>query len=276
MMAELKIAFVGGGNMASALIAGLAGKLTAGGNIHVIDPHAPSLEKLNTQFGVTTAAAADDALRAANVIVLAVKPQSMREVAAQLLPFLDAGKAPLVLSIAAGIRAVDLSRWLGGYPAIVRAMPNTPALIGMGITGMVASSGVHAEQKEQADAILGAVGQTVWLADEAQIDPVTAVSGSGPAYVFYFIEAMQEAARELGLSEEQGTQLAIATFTGAAQLAANSTEPVSVLRERVTSKGGTTYAALTSMEDSGVRAAIIKGIKAAAARGRELGEELGK
>ena len=113
MMAELKIAFVGGGNMASALIAGLAGKLTAGGNIHVIDPHAPSLEKLNTQFGVTTAPAADDALRAANVIVLAVKPQSMREVAAQLLPFLDAGKAPLVLSIAAGIRAVDLSRWLG-------------------------------------------------------------------------------------------------------------------------------------------------------------------
>ena len=262
--------------MASALIAGLAGKLTAGGNIHVIDPHAPSLDKLQAQFGVTTAPAADDALRAANVIVLAVKPQSMREVAAQLLPFLDAGKAPLVLSIAAGIRAVDLSRWLGGYPAIVRAMPNTPALIGMGITGMVASSGVHAEQKEQADAILGAVGKTVWLADEAQIDPVTAVSGSGPAYVFYFIEAMQEAARELGLSEEQGTQLAIATFTGAAQLAANSTEPVSVLRERVTSKGGTTYAALTSMEDSGVRAAIIKGIKAAAARGRELGEELGK
>jgi len=276
MMAELKIAFVGGGNMASALIAGLAGKLTAGGNIHVIDPHAPSLGKLQAQFGVTTAPAADAALRAADVIVLAVKPQSMREVAAQLLPFLDAGKAPLVLSIAAGIRAVDLSRWLGGYPAIVRAMPNTPALIGMGITGMVASSGVNAEQKEQADAILGAVGQTVWLADEAQIDPVTAVSGSGPAYVFYFIEAMQEAARELGLSEEQGTQLAIATFTGAAQLAANSTEPVSVLRERVTSKGGTTYAALTSMEDSGVKAAIIKGIKAAAARGRELGEELGK
>lgn len=276
MTQALKIAFVGGGNMAAALIAGLAGKLTAGENIHVIDPHAPALEKLQAQHGVTTAPAADDALRAADVIVLAVKPQSMREVAAQLLPFLDTAKGALVLTIAAGIRSVDLARWLGDYPAIVRCMPNTPALIGMGITGMVASSGVSTAQRAQADAILAAVGTTVWLDDEEKIDPVTAISGSGPAYVFYFIEAMQQAARELGLTPEQGTQLAIATFTGAAQLAANSSEPASVLRERVTSKGGTTYAALTSMEESGVKAAIVKGIKAAAARGRELGEELGK
>ena len=276
MTTALKIAFVGGGNMAAALIAGLAGKLTAGSNIHVIDPHAPALEKLQAQFGVSTASAAGDTLRAMDVIVLAVKPQSMREVAAQLLPFIDAAKAPLILSIAAGIRAVDLSRWLGDYPAIVRCMPNTPALIGMGITGMVASGGVSAGQKDTADAILRAVGSTVWLADEAQIDPVTAVSGSGPAYVFYFIEAMQQAAAELGLTPEQGTQLAIATFTGAAQLAAQSSEAVSLLRERVTSKGGTTYAALTSMEESGVKAAIVKGIKAAAQRGREMGEELGK
>ncbi|AQR67839.1 pyrroline-5-carboxylate reductase [Janthinobacterium sp. LM6] len=276
MTTELNIAFVGGGNMAAALIAGLAGKLTLGGNIHVIDPHAPALEKLQAQFGVTTASAAGDALRGVDVIVLAVKPQSMRDVAAQLLPFLDGDSAPLILSIAAGIRAADLSRWLGDYPAIVRCMPNTPALIGMGITGMVASGGVSAEQKKTADAILRAVGQTVWLDDEAKIDPVTAVSGSGPAYVFYFIEAMQQAAAELGLTPEQGTQLAIATFTGAAQLAANSSEPVSLLRERVTSKGGTTYAALTSMEESGVKAAIVKGIKAAAQRGREMGDELGK
>jgi pyrroline-5-carboxylate reductase len=276
MTTELNIAFVGGGNMAAALIAGLAGKLTLGANIHVIDPHAPALEKLQAQFGVTTATSASDALRGMDVIVLAVKPQSMREVAAQLLPFLDGERAPLILSIAAGIRAADLSRWLGGYSAIVRCMPNTPALIGMGITGMVASSGVSGEQKKTADAILRAVGQTVWLDDEAKIDPVTAVSGSGPAYVFYFIEAMQQAAAELGLTPEQGTQLAIATFTGAAQLAANSSEPVSLLRERVTSKGGTTYAALTSMEESGVKAAIVKGIKAAAQRGREMGDELGK
>jgi pyrroline-5-carboxylate reductase len=135
---------------------------------------------------------------------------------------------------------------------------------------------VNAAQRDAADRIMKAVGQTVWLDDEAQIDPVTAVSGSGPAYVFYFIEAMQQAAQEMGLTAEQGTQLAIATFTGAAQLAAQSEEPVAVLRERVTSKGGTTYAALTSMESSGVKAAIITALKAAAARGKELGDELGK
>ncbi|MBA5688477.1 pyrroline-5-carboxylate reductase [Rugamonas apoptosis] len=271
----MKIAFIGGGNMASALIAGLAGKLTAGQNIHVVDPNGAALDQLRAKFGVTTASAAGGELAGRDVIVLAVKPQSMREVAAQLLPLLDKNTPPLVLSIAAGIRAADLSRWLGGYGAIVRCMPNTPALIGQGITGMVATAGVSAAQKDAADAILKAVGQTVWLDDEAQIDPVTAVSGSGPAYVFYFIEAMQQAAAELGLSAEQGKQLALATFTGAAQLAAQSDEPVSLLRERVTSKGGTTYAALTSMEASGVKAAIITAVKAAAQRGKELGDELG-
>lgn len=274
MNSALKIAFVGGGNMASALIAGLAGKLTAGQNIHVVDPNVAALEKLRAQFGVTTAPQADAALAGYDVIVLAVKPQSMREVAAQLLPLLG-GATPLVLSIAAGIRGADLSRWLGGYGAIVRCMPNTPALIGQGITGMVATAGVSAAQKEAADAIMKAVGATVWLDDEAMIDPVTAVSGSGPAYVFYFIEAMQEAAAELGLTSEQGKQLALATFTGAAQLAAQSSEPVALLRERVTSKGGTTYAALTSMEQSGVKGAIVAAVKAAAARGKEMGDELG-
>jgi len=274
----MKIAFVGGGNMAAALIAGLAGKLTAGANIHVIDPNPAALEKLRAQYGVSVApqvAAGDAALAGADVIVLAVKPQSMREVAAQLLPALQQGGAPLILSIAAGIRGADLSRWLGGYGAIVRCMPNTPALIGLGITGMVATAGVSAGQKAAADAILKAVGSTVWLEDEAQIDPVTAVSGSGPAYVFYFIEAMQEAAAELGLTAEQGKQLALATFVGAAQLAAQSDEPVALLRERVTSKGGTTYAALTSMEQSGVKGAIVEAVKAAARRGKEMGDELG-
>jgi len=271
----MKIAFIGGGNMAAALIAGLANKLTDGANIHVADPNADALARLHQQYGVTTAAAADAAVRAADVIVLAVKPQSMREVAAQLLPFIDAAKQPLVVSIAAGIRGADLSRWLGGYGAIVRCMPNTPALIGMGITGMVAMPGVSEAQVKAADDILRAVGPTVWLDDEAKIDAVTAVSGSGPAYVFYFIEAMQQAAEEMGLSAEQGTQLALATFTGAAQLAERSSEPVSLLRERVTSKGGTTYAALTSMESSGVKAAIVTALKAAAARGKELGDELG-
>jgi pyrroline-5-carboxylate reductase len=196
-----------------------------------------------------------------------------------LLPLLQAaqqaGRTPLLLSIAAGIRAADLARWLGGYQAIVRSMPNTPALIGMGVTGMVATAGVSAPQKEAANRIMKAVGSTVWLKDEALIDPVTAVSGSGPAYVFYFIEAMQQAAVELGWTAEQGLQLAKATFSGAAELAAQSDEPVAVLRERVTSKGGTTYAALCSMEQSGVKDAIVQAVKAAAARGRAMGEQLG-
>ena len=270
----MKISFIGGGNMASALIAGLAGKLTAGEHIHVVDPNADALARLQAQFGVSTAPAIDGALAASDVIVLSVKPQQMREVAAALLPHL-AQAQPLILSIAAGIRAADLSRWLGGYGAIVRTMPNTPALIGLGITGMVATAGVTAQQKSAADEILKAVGKTVWLNDEAQIDPVTAVSGSGPAYVFYFIEAMQQAAQELGLSAEQGKELALATFVGAAQLAAQSSDPVAVLRERVTSKGGTTFAALTSMQNAGIKESIVAAIKAAAARGRELGEELG-
>jgi pyrroline-5-carboxylate reductase len=273
MQNDLKITFIGGGNMAAALLGGLAGKLTAGANIHVVDINAEALARLQQQFGVTAAPQIDAAVAASDVVVLAVKPQQMRDVAAQLRPHVG---QQLVLSIAAGIRAVDLSRWLGGHSAIVRTMPNTPALIGQGITGMAALPGVTASQREAADAIMRAVGATVWLDDESLIDPVTAVSGSGPAYVFYFIEAMQQAAQELGLSTEQGTQLAIATFTGAAQLAAQSPDPVSVLRERVTSKGGTTYAALTSMEASGVKEGIVKALRAAAARGKELGEEFGR
>lgn len=270
---KLKISFVGGGNMAAALIGGLAGKLTAAENIHVIDLNADALGKLQQQFGVRTSQAIDASIAGSDVVVLAVKPQQMKEVVAQLAPHIT---SQLILSIAAGIRAVDLSRWLGGHDAIVRTMPNTPALIGKGVTGAVATSGVSAEQRAAADAILRAVGETVWLEDEALIDSVTAVSGSGPAYVFYFIEAMQQAAQEMGLTAEQGNALAVSTFVGAAQLAAQSPDPVSLLRERVTSKGGTTYAALTSMEESGVKNAIVKAMKAAAARGKTLGEEFGR
>jgi pyrroline-5-carboxylate reductase len=273
MQNDLKISFIGGGNMAAALLGGLAGKLTAGANIHVVDINADALARLKQQFGVTVAPQIDAAVAASDVVVLAVKPQQMRDVAAQLRPHIG---QQLVLSIAAGIRAADLSRWLGGHSAIVRTMPNTPALIGQGITGMAALAGVSASQREAADAIMRAVGATVWLDDESLIDPVTAVSGSGPAYVFYFIEAMQQAAQELGLTAQQGTQLAIATLTGAAQLAAQSPDPVSVLRERVTSKGGTTYAALTSMEAAGVKESIVRALHAAAQRGSELGEEFGR
>ena len=269
----MKLSFIGGGNMAAALIAGLAGQMTAGENIHVVDPNPGQLERL-ASFGVTTSGSIDAQVAGSDVIVLAVKPQQMKDVAAALAPFLQG--QPLLLSIAAGIRSADLSRWLGDYAAIVRCMPNTPALIGQGITGMVAMSGVSDEHKTAADNIMKAVGQTVWLDHEDLIDPVTAVSGSGPAYVFFFIEAMQQAAVELGLSPEQGKQLALATFTGAAQLAAQSSDDVAVLRERVTSKGGTTYAALQSMEGAGVKQAIVAAVKAAAARGVELGDELGR
>jgi pyrroline-5-carboxylate reductase len=270
----MKICFIGGGNMASALIAGLVGKLAAGPDVLVVDPNAEALQRLNGRYGVQVAPTIGAAVAACELVVLAVKPQQMRDVATALRAVLGQAR-PLVLSIAAGIRGTDLARWLGGYDAIVRSMPNTPALIGMGITGMVAMPGVSDTQKAAADSVMRAVGQTVWLDDEAQIDPVTAVSGSGPAYVFYFIEAMQQAALELGLSAQQGRELALATFTGAAQLAAQSDESVEVLRQRVTSKGGTTHAAITSMEQAGVKQAIVDAVKAAAARGRELGEELG-
>jgi pyrroline-5-carboxylate reductase len=269
----MKISFIGGGNMATALVAGLAGK-AAPAEIHVVDPNPEALEKLRAQYHVTTSPEIGAQVAASEVIVLAVKPQQMRDVALRLQSQLD--QRPLLLSIAAGIRGTDLSRWLNGYGAIVRTMPNTPALIGQGITGMVAMAGVSEAQKAAADSVLRAVGQTVWLDEEGQLDPVTAVSGSGPAYVFYFLEAMQQAALEMGLSKEQGRELAIATFTGAAQLAAQSDEPLEVLRQRVTSKGGTTHAAITSMEAAGVKEAIVAAMKAAAARGRELGEELGK
>lgn len=268
----MKITFVGGGNMAAALIAGLAGKWTVGENIHVIDINPEALSELAQRYGVTAAVRVDERVAQSDIIVLAVKPQQMREVAAALVPY--AGDR-LILSIAAGIRLQDLSRWLGGHKAIVRTMPNTPALIGQGVTGMVAMAGVSVGQRDMAEAVMRAVGATVWLEDERQIDAVTAISGSGPAYVFYFIEAMQQAAREMGLTAEQGKALALATFTGAAALAKQSPEPVEVLRERVTSKGGTTYAALSSMDADGVSASIVKAILAAAARSRELGEEFG-
>lgn len=273
MQNNLSICFIGGGNMSTALLGGLANKLTAGANIHVIDLNAEALARLQQQFGVTTASAIDARVGQCDVIVLAVKPQQMREVTQQLKPYVS---TQLVLSIAAGIRSADLSRWLGGHQAIVRTMPNTPALIGQGITGMVAMPGVSPAQHQAADAIMRAVGATVWLDDEVHIDAVTAVSGSGPAYVFYFLEAMQEAAQEMGLNQQQGTQLALATFVGAAQLAAQSPDEVAVLRQRVTSKGGTTHAAISSMEQAGVKQAIIHAMQAAAARGKELGDEFGR
>ncbi|PMS34480.1 pyrroline-5-carboxylate reductase [Trinickia symbiotica] len=269
----MKIAFIGGGNMAAALIGGLAKRGTSPAHLYAVDVNEDARTRLQTQFGIATAATPDDTLRGYDAIVLAVKPQVMKEVAAALAPHLS---AQLVISIAAGIRGADISRWLNGYTRIVRAMPNTPALIGMGVAGLVALPGVEEAGRELAANVLGAVGETVWFDDEAKIDAVTAISGSGPAYVFYFIEALQEAAHRLGLSDDQGRALALATFAGAAQLAAQSEEPAGVLRERVTSKGGTTAAALASFNAQGVKDAIVAGVLAADARAKEMGDELGK
>ncbi|CCD35401.1 Pyrroline-5-carboxylate reductase [Candidatus Paraburkholderia kirkii UZHbot1] len=269
----MKIAFIGGGNMAAALIGGLIKRGTAPTDIYAVDINDEARERTAKQFGVATGAGIDAKLGGYDAIMLAVKPQVLKGVAEALAPHLS---KQTVISIAAGIRATDLSRWLNGYTQIVRTMPNTPALIGMGVTGLAALSGVSDSAKALASTVLEAVGTAIWFDDEAKLDAVTVISGNGPAYVFYFIEAMQEAARQLGMDEEQGRALAVATFTGAAQLAAQSGEPASVLRERVTSKGGTTAAALASFDAQGVKDAIVRGALAAEARAKEMGDELGR
>lgn len=275
-LASVNISFIGGGNMAKALLGGLSHHAKQS-HIHVVDVKEDNLVQLKEQFGVTTSQQIDARIGQTDVVILSVKPQQIYEVTQQLTPHLTPHlNKPLIISIAAGIRALDLSRWLHDYPAVVRAMPNTPALIQQGITGMYAAPQVNAEQRAIADTILCAVGKTVWLENEELLDSLTAISGSGPAYVFYFIEALQKAAQELGLNQTQARELALATFLGAAQLAAQSDEPVTVLRERVTSKGGTTQAAIQCMEQNGVATAIVAAAKAAAERSRELGAEYGK
>lgn len=268
----MKILFLGGGNMANALIGGMVKQGFVAADIHVIDPGTEARERLTATYGVNCHAAAKNAPAAPDVLVLAVKPQQMKEAVAPLLGKLGSA---LVVSIAAGLDMAALSRWLGGHRKIVRCMPNTPALVGAGITGLCALPDVNDAEKAVADRVLRAVGSTVWIDDEGRMDGVTAISGSGPAYVFLFIEALQQAAAELGFTPEQGRQLAIETVQGAATLAAQSSEPASVLRERVTSKGGTTEAALRVMLERGVKDGIVAGCKAAEMRGRELGKLLG-
>ena len=273
MQSNVKIGFIGGGNMAGALISGLVKQVDDAKQLLVVDLNEESLQRLPSQFGVATAQQIDQRLAEMDVIVFAVKPQQMHAVVMAVQPFV---REQLLLSVAAGIRACDMARWLGGYQKIVRAMPNTPAMIGQGMSGLFALDAVSTSEKNAAQAIMQAVGQTLWVENESLIDAVTAVSGSGPAYVFYFIEALQQAGIALGLSEAQAKQMALATFNGAAQLAQQSEEPIHILRERVTSKGGTTYAALTSMEADGVANAIVRAVHAAANRGKELGEEFGQ
>jgi pyrroline-5-carboxylate reductase len=269
----MQITFIGCGNMACAIIGGLIRQKFNADSLRAVEIVAAARTQLERRFGVATYASVQDLPDAGDVVVLAVKPQQMR---AALQPMASRLKRALVLSIAAGIRIADLSRWLGGYERIIRCMPNTPARIAAGITAACAAPGVTAEERAAVEPILHAMGKLIWVENEALLDAVTAVSGSGPAYVFYFIEALRDAAQTLGLSADAANVLAIETFAGAAQLAAQTKEDVALLRKRVTSKGGTTEAALESMAADKVKEAIARAVSAADARSRELGAELGK
>ena len=273
MNVPMNVVFIGGGNMADALIGGLLKSGFSTGQLRAVEVNGDARRRLADKHRIACFDAPQKAYRQGDVIVLAVKPQQMQE-AARFCGLKD--NANLIISIAAGITVVTLSRWLGGYTRIIRAMPNTPALIGAGIAGLYAPPGFAEADMRQAETILGAVGVTVRIGDPEKMDAVTAVSGSGPAYVFYFIEALEEAARELGLSDEAARLLAVHTFSGAAKLAASSSDSVAALRERVTSKGGTTEAALASMEEDRVKQAIIRAIHKANERGRELGLQFDK
>ena len=269
----MRITFIGGGNMAQAIAGGLIKKGFDAQSICAVEPLAPARERLVGEFGVRAVATAAEAVPLGDLVVMAVKPQQMRDAAGAIKAWVTDS---LVLSIAAGTRLPDLQRWLGGHTLLARCMPNTPALVGEGITGLYCAAETTSAQRRMAVDVLQAVGQVIEVQSEALLDPVTAVSGSGPAYVFLFIEALQTAAAELGLSAEQARALSIQTFTGAARLAASSTEAVSVLRERVTSKGGTTERALASMRDDQVTQAIVRAIHPANQRAGELGDQLGK
>ena len=273
----MNILFVGGGNMARAIISGLCASAEPreANKIAVIEPFAATADALKKRYPVMIFESATAYLSAtaelADVIVLAVKPQMMQEA---LAPF-KGRVSGLVLSIAAGITTRAIAAWLnsGVAPpiAVVRAMPNTPAMIHAGITGLYAAPSVHAHARELATTLMAAVGKTQWFDDEGMLDAVTAVSGSGPAYVFYFIEALEEAAISLGFTPEQAREFALETFRGGALLAAQSSDSPATLRAQVTSKRGTTEAAILQLDARDVKAHIVAAVQAAQARSKELG-----
>jgi pyrroline-5-carboxylate reductase len=272
MDTSLRIAFIGGGNMASAIIGGLVQRGLPAANVAVVEPFAEARARLKQQFGVDADEQAGASLARADLVVWAVKPQTFKDAAAAARAHVQGA---LQLSVAAGIRSDSIAQWLA-TERIVRAMPNTPALVGKGMTALFARGAVSAGERTRVEQVIATTGEFLWVDAERHLDAVTALSGSGPAYVFYFLEAMVQAGSEMGLSPEQARHLAIATFAGASDLARASSEPLQVLRERVTSKGGTTYAALTSMEADGVKAEFVKALHAACQRAEELGDEFGK
>ncbi|QBG88897.1 pyrroline-5-carboxylate reductase [Xanthomonas oryzae] len=264
-----RIAFVGGGNMARSLIAGLIRQGMPAASVRVAEPVAELREALARDFGVQVVEDARTAVDAAATWVLAVKPQVLPTVCAQLAELAQA-QQPLLVSIAAGITATQLQRWSGGDIAVVRAMPNTPALLGAGVTGLYANARVSDTQRQQATRLLDSAGVTVWIDDEAQMDAVTAVSGSGPAYVFLLAEAMEAAAQAQGLPAETARTLVLQTLLGAARMLTESGEAPDVLRRRVTSPNGTTHAAIETFQAGGFEALTANAIAAATERGRSL------
>jgi len=268
----VRIAFLGGGNMANALIGGLVAKGYQARDISVIEISPAAREKIGAH-GVRVGTAPDATTAKADTLLLAVKPQDARAALASIAASVG-GK--LVISIAAGVQLESLSRWLGGHRKLVRCMPNTPALVGAGIAGLYALPEVTPAERQRAQAILEAVGEVVWLRDERLLDCVTAVSGSGPAYVFWFIEQLAAYAEQAGIDRADALTLATHTVLGSAKLAAQSVEPPSQLRKNVTSKGGTTEAALRVFEEERLAERFAKALAAATRRGDELGKELGK
>jgi pyrroline-5-carboxylate reductase len=269
-----KLAFIGGGNMAGALISGLTKRGLPPDRVMVADPSQEQLERVARDYGVQTAADNAGAVQGAEVVVLAVKPQQMRGVALSLAPHLASGR-PLVLSVAAGIPHASLARWFGPQIPVIRTMPNRPALNGFGATGLFAPAGVGAAYRALAESIMAAVSATVWVEHESQMDTVTAVSGSGPAYFFLFMEALEAAAHERGLPTDVAHRLTLETAFGAAQMARQSADSLATLREQVTSKGGTTAAALEVLNGAGLRAIVAHAVAAADRRSAELAAEFG-
>lgn len=266
-----RIAFIGGGNMASAIIGGLLRQGFPVINMDVVEPWDEARARLDSEIHLEAHSAPGEYLREADMIVWAVKPQMFKEAAAAVAGY---NSKALHLSVAAGIPSDSIAKWTGSE-RIVRTMPNTPALIGKGMTALFARPAVTKADRDWATEIIASTGATVWLQTESQLDAVTALSGSGPAYMFFFMEAMTDAGQKMGLPREQAYQLAVATFIGAGELARASTETPEVLRQRVTSKGGTTYAAITSMESNGVKEAFVQAMLAAQRRAEELGREFG-
>jgi pyrroline-5-carboxylate reductase len=269
-----RLAFIGGGNMAAALISGLIKRGIARERLIVADPSQDQLDRLLRDYGVLAAADNASAVRGAEVVILAVKPQLMRAVALGVAPHLQAGR-PLVISVAAGIPHAALARWFGAQIPVIRTMPNRPALNGFGATGLYAPAGVGAADRALAEDLMAAVSATVWVEHESQMDTVTAVSGSGPAYFFLFMEALEAAAHERGLPTDIAHRLTLETAFGAAQMARESPDSLATLREQVTSKGGTTAAALEVLNAAGLRAIVAHAVAAADRRSAELAAEFG-